>query len=96
MSTLNAMSSSLVQVNKFSQILRLLSKLQPKHIVTFFFLPPPFSIKTGSAGLACAYELSKYPEVKVALIEQSVSPGGGAWLGGQLFSAMVKFSLHGT
>ncbi|GJZ17873.1 thiamine thiazole synthase, chloroplastic-like protein [Tanacetum coccineum] len=26
---------------------------------------------------------------KVAIIEQSVSPGGGAWLGGQLFSAMV-------
>ncbi|KAL4515855.1 hypothetical protein Ndes2437A_g06574 [Nannochloris sp. 'desiccata'] len=45
-------------------------------------------VGAGSAGLACAYELSKYPEVKVALIEQSVSPGGGAWLGGQLFSAM--------
>ncbi|GJW55296.1 thiamine thiazole synthase, chloroplastic-like protein [Tanacetum coccineum] len=27
--------------------------------------------------------------VSVAIIEQSVSPGGGAWLGGQLFSAMV-------
>lgn len=26
---------------------------------------------------------------QVAIIEQSVSPGGGAWLGGQLFSAMV-------
>ncbi|RVW40279.1 Thiamine thiazole synthase 1, chloroplastic [Vitis vinifera] len=25
----------------------------------------------------------------VAIIEQSVSPGGGAWLGGQLFSSMV-------
>merc|ERR1712086_93538 len=43
----------------------------------------------GSAGLAAAYELTKYPDVKVAVIEQSVSPGGGAWLGGQLFSAMV-------
>lgn len=43
----------------------------------------------GSSGLACAYELSKRPDIKVALIEQSVSPGGGAWLGGQLFSAMV-------
>lgn len=43
----------------------------------------------GSAGLACAYELSKHPNLKIALIEQSVSPGGGAWLGGQLFSAMV-------
>ena len=40
------------------------------------------------AGLSCAYELSKHPEVKVAIIEQGVAPGGGAWLGGQLFSAM--------
>jgi len=43
----------------------------------------------GSAGLAAAYELTKHPNLKVAIIEQSVSPGGGAWLGGQLFSAMV-------
>merc|ERR1711957_189466 len=43
----------------------------------------------GSAGLCCAYELSKHPSLKVAIIEQSVSPGGGAWLGGQLFSAMI-------
>jgi len=46
-------------------------------------------IGAGSAGLSCAYELSKNPDVNVAIIEQSVSPGGGAWLGGQLFSAMV-------
>lgn len=46
-------------------------------------------IGAGSAGLACAYELSKHPEVSVALVEQAVAPGGGAWLGGQLFSAMV-------
>jgi len=46
-------------------------------------------IGAGSAGLSCAYELSKNPNVKVALVEQSVAPGGGAWLGGQLFSAMV-------
>jgi thiamine thiazole synthase len=26
---------------------------------------------------------------QIAIIEQNVSPGGGAWLGGQLFSAMV-------
>ncbi|KAL4439686.1 hypothetical protein ABPG75_002687 [Micractinium tetrahymenae] len=45
-------------------------------------------VGAGSAGLACAYELSKYPDVKVAIIEQGVAPGGGAWLGGQLFSAM--------
>jgi len=29
------------------------------------------------------------PDLKIAIIEASVSPGGGAWLGGQLFSAMV-------
>jgi ribulose 1,5-bisphosphate synthetase/thiazole synthase len=47
--------------------------------------PPP-----GSAGLSCAYELSKIaPDARIAIIEQNVSPGGGAWLGGQLFSAMV-------
>ena len=46
-------------------------------------------VGAGSAGLSCAYELSKNPNVKVAIVEQSVSPGGGAWLGGQLFSAMV-------
>jgi len=43
----------------------------------------------GSAGLSAAYELSKDPNLNIAIIEQSVSPGGGAWLGGQLFSAMV-------
>lgn len=46
-------------------------------------------VGAGSAGLSCAYELSKNPSVQVAIIEQSVSPGGGAWLGGQLFSSMV-------
>jgi thiamine thiazole synthase len=79
---------------------RLLSPDSKLNIVSFFLSSLTFSTK-GSAGLACAYELSKYPEVKVALIEQSVSPGGGAWLGGQLFSAMVssfclqlEYSLH--
>ena len=47
-------------------------------------------IGAGSAGLSCAYELTKIaPEIRIAIIEQNVSPGGGAWLGGQLFSAMV-------
>ncbi|KAL2473377.1 Thiamine thiazole synthase [Forsythia ovata] len=46
-------------------------------------------VGAGSAGLSCAYELSKNPNIRIAIIEQSVSPGGGAWLGGQLFSAMV-------
>ncbi|KAG2500399.1 hypothetical protein HYH03_001970 [Edaphochlamys debaryana] len=47
-------------------------------------------VGAGSAGLACAWELGRVaPHLKVALLEQSVAPGGGAWLGGQLFSAMV-------
>nr|AYN74496.1 thiazole biosynthetic enzyme [Caladium bicolor] len=46
-------------------------------------------VGAGPAGLSCAYELSKDPGVRVAIVEQSVSPGGGAWVGGQLFSAMV-------
>jgi len=29
----------------------------------------------------------------VAIIEQGVAPGGGAWLGGQLFSAMCVSSF---
>eukprot|EP00897_Mesotaenium_endlicherianum_P002782 jgi/Mesen1/2531/ME000161S01581 len=46
-------------------------------------------VGAGSAGLSCAWELSKNPDINIALIEQSVAPGGGAWLGGQLFSSMV-------
>ena len=46
-------------------------------------------IGAGSAGLSCAYELTKHPGVRVTIVEQSVAPGGGCWLGGQLFSAMV-------
>jgi len=48
-------------------------------------------VGAGSAGLCAAYELTKHPEIQVTLIEQSVSPGGGAWLGGQLFSAFFSF-----
>ncbi|CAK9439088.1 uncharacterized protein LODBEIA_P33120 [Lodderomyces beijingensis] len=47
-------------------------------------------VGAGSAGLSAAYVLAKNrPELKIAIIEASVSPGGGCWLGGQLFSAMV-------
>jgi thiamine thiazole synthase len=47
-------------------------------------------VGAGSCGLSAAYMLGKArPDLKVAIIEASVSPGGGAWLGGQLFSAMV-------
>jgi thiamine thiazole synthase len=47
-------------------------------------------IGAGSCGLSTAYMLGKArPDLKIAIIEASVPPGGGAWLGGQLFSAMV-------
>lgn len=47
-------------------------------------------VGAGSCGLSTAYMLGKQrPDLKIAIIEASVSPGGGAWLGGQLFSAMV-------
>lgn len=69
-------------------------------------------VGAGSCGLSTAYVLGKSrPDLKIAVIEASVSPGiyahhivqqtafeystyqlfigGGAWLGGQLFSAMV-------
>jgi thiamine thiazole synthase len=47
-------------------------------------------IGAGSCGLSAAYTLATArPELKIALVEAGVAPGGGAWLGGQLFSAMV-------
>jgi len=47
-------------------------------------------VGAGSCGLSTAYVLARArPDLKIALVEASVSPGGGAWLGGQLFSAMV-------
>ncbi|VUC22323.1 unnamed protein product [Clonostachys rosea] len=47
-------------------------------------------VGAGSCGLSTAYVLaSRRPDLRIAIVEASVSPGGGAWLGGQLFSAMV-------
>ncbi|EAW06540.1 thiamine thiazole synthase [Aspergillus clavatus NRRL 1] len=47
-------------------------------------------VGAGSCGLSTAYVLAKArPDLKIAIVEASVSPGGGAWLGGQLFSAMI-------
>lgn len=31
----------------------------------------------------------KNPDVKIAVVEASVACGGGGWVGGQLFSAMI-------
>ncbi|SAM63179.1 probable Thiamin biosynthetic enzyme [Ustilago bromivora] len=47
-------------------------------------------IGAGSAGLTCAYTLAKSrPDLSITILEASVAPGGGAWLGGQLMSGMV-------
>ncbi|KAH8104922.1 thiazole biosynthetic enzyme [Phellopilus nigrolimitatus] len=47
-------------------------------------------VGAGSAGLSCAYHLAKTrPDLKITIIEAGVAPGGGAWLGGQLMTAMV-------
>lgn len=47
-------------------------------------------IGAGSCGLTTAYCLAKErPELKIAIIESNVASGGGCFLGGQLFSAMV-------
>lgn len=47
-------------------------------------------IGAGSAGLTCAYTLGKNrPDLRITILEAGVAPGGGAWLGGQLQSAMV-------
>lgn len=42
-------------------------------------------IGAGSCGLSAAYMLGKTrPDLKIAIIEAGVAPGGGAWLGGQV------------
>lgn len=47
-------------------------------------------VGAGSCGLSTAYVLGRArPDLKIAIVEAAVAPGGGAWLGGQLFSAMV-------
>lgn len=42
-------------------------------------------VGAGSCGLSAAYTLGKMrPDLKIAIIEAGVAPGGGAWLGGQV------------
>jgi thiamine thiazole synthase len=53
-------------------------------------------VGAGSAGLSCAYHLAKNaPHLKITILEAGVAPGGGAWLGGQLMTAMVLSPFHG-
>jgi cysteine-dependent adenosine diphosphate thiazole synthase len=48
-------------------------------------------VGAGSAGLSCAYHLAKTrPDLKITILEANVAPGGGAWLGGQLMTPMVR------
>ena len=47
-------------------------------------------VGAGSCGLSTAYQIAKArPDLRIAIVESGVAPGGGAWLGGQLFSAMI-------
>lgn len=47
-------------------------------------------VGAGSCGLSTAYTLAtRRPDLQITIVEAGVAPGGGAWLGGQLFSAMV-------
>ncbi|KAG9126899.1 thiamine metabolism- protein [Ceratobasidium sp. 392] len=49
-----------------------------------------------SAGLSCAYRLAENaPHLKITIIEACVAPGGGAWLGAQLMTAMMSFHFDG-
>ena len=76
----SAVSFCTLSIELCKQYLRVLGS----HTFSSLFLLPFLT-----QGLSCAWELSKNPDVQVTVIEQSVSPGGGAWLGGQLFSAMI-------
>lgn len=47
-------------------------------------------VGAGSCGLSTAFVLGRArPDLRITIVEAGVAPGGGAWLGGQLFSAMV-------
>ncbi|CCD23946.1 thiamine thiazole synthase NDAI_0C02860 [Naumovozyma dairenensis CBS 421] len=47
-------------------------------------------VGAGSSGLSAAYVIAKNrPDLKIAIIEQNLAPGGGCWVSGQLLSAMV-------
>lgn len=92
--TLEDMSNKWEQAFKFapireSQVSRAMTRRYFKDLDTYAESDIVI-VGAGSCGLSAAYMLGKArPDLKIAIIEASVSPGGGAWLGGQLFSAMV-------
>ncbi|KAK5264125.1 thiamine metabolism-related protein, partial [Exophiala xenobiotica] len=48
-------------------------------------------VGAGSCGLSAAYTLANArPDLKIAIIEASVSPGGGCWLGDEGNYVVVK------
>lgn len=53
-------------------------------------------VGAGSCGLSAAYTLGKMrPDLKIAIIEAGVAPGGGAWLGGQVsYHHLGMASIH--
>uniref|UniRef100_A0A804UH90 cysteine-dependent adenosine diphosphate thiazole synthase n=1 Tax=Zea mays TaxID=4577 RepID=A0A804UH90_MAIZE len=66
----------------------------PYDLTSFRFSPIKESIVSREMTRRYMTDMITYadtddPAVSIAIVEQSVSPGGGAWLGGQLFSAMV-------
>ncbi|KAH9293252.1 hypothetical protein KI387_041542 [Taxus chinensis] len=56
---------------------------------SFKFDPIQESVVSREMTRRYMMDMITHADTDVAIIEQSVSPGGGAWLGGQLFSAMV-------
>ncbi|SCU82990.1 LAME_0C03598g1_1 [Lachancea meyersii CBS 8951] len=47
-------------------------------------------VGAGSSGICAAYVIAKNrPDLKIAIVEANICAGGGAWLAGQLFSAMI-------
>ena len=51
-------------------------------------------VGAGSSGLSCAYELTKRPDIKVAIIEQNVSPGGAHTISCSLLHALCPCTLR--
>lgn len=52
-------------------------------------------VGAGSSGLSCAYELTKRPDIKIAIVEQNVSPGGALDLLQQKASVpVVRHAFH--
>eukprot|EP00275_Glaucocystis_incrassata_P001633 EC123542.1.p1 GENE.EC123542.1~~EC123542.1.p1 ORF type:complete len:138 (+),score=41.20 EC123542.1:93-506(+) len=81
---------------RISSLLRSRSRMSPGEMTTRYMKDmvdfadtDVIIVGAGPSRLSCAYELSKCKDIKVAVIEASVAPGGGGRVGGQLFSSMI-------